>query len=108
MHTYKINKLPKNTVEIQLIIPKEDIKKEYDAVFIKLQNDLEVEGFRKGKAPRSIAEKILTKETVFKELLSPLLSRLYEEIVKKENLKPIITPRVELVKAKENEDWEIK
>lgn len=37
-----------------------------------------------------------------------LLSRIYEEILKKDNLKPIMNPRIDLIKAKEDEDWEIK
>lgn len=108
MYTYKAAKLPKNTFEVILSIPKEDIQIEYDFAFPKLQNELIVEGFRKGKVPKDIAQKYIKKEEVYQELLKNLLSRIYEEIVKKEGYKPVVNPKVDLVSAKENEDWEVK
>ena len=108
MYNYKINHLPKKTNEVIVNIPSEDIKKEHESAFIRLQSKLTVEGFRAGKAPRSIAEKYITKDSIYQELLKSLLPKIYEEIIKKENLVPVINPKIDLIKAKENEDWEIK
>jgi len=108
MYSYKLNKLPKNTLEINLNIPTFDINEEYERAFSRLQQELTVEGFRKGKVPKAMAEKHLSKETVYQEMIKTLLPRVYEEIIKKEALKPIVSPKIELVKAKEKEDWQIK
>ncbi|NCO88436.1 hypothetical protein COW98_01880 [Candidatus Roizmanbacteria bacterium CG22_combo_CG10-13_8_21_14_all_35_9] len=108
MYSYKLNKLPKNTLEINLNIPTSDINEEYERAFSRLQQELTVEGFRKGKVPKAMAEKHLSKETVYQEMIKTLLPRVYEEIIKKEALKPIVSPKIELVKAKEKEDWQIK
>ncbi|MGB9883386.1 MAG: trigger factor [Microgenomates group bacterium] len=108
MHTYKIKKLPKNTVEIEINIPNDLIKKEKHEALVRLQKNLVVEGFRKGKVPLSIAEKHLSADTIYQEMLKVLLSKIYEEVVKKESLKPIANPKVDLLKAKEGEDWLIK
>ncbi|MDO8609543.1 MAG: trigger factor [bacterium] len=108
MYTYKLNKLPKSTTEILLNIPKADVAKDYEIAFKKLSDELTVEGFRKGKAPKSVAEKHLAKETVYEELLKTLLSRIYEELVKKEGLTPIMNPKVDLVNVKDGVDWEVK
>lgn len=108
MYTYKVQKLPKNTVELEINIPKEDIKKEKQEALKRLQKDLVVEGFRKGKVPLAIAEKHLSSDTIYQEMLKVLLSKIYSEIIQKESLKPIINPKVDLVKAKENEDWVVK
>lgn len=108
MYSYKINKLPKKTLEILLTVPKADIANESEKAFASLQAELTVEGFRKGKVPKEIAEKHITKEALYQELLKKLLSRVYEEIVKKEGLQPIVSPKIDLTKAKEGEDWEIK
>jgi trigger factor len=37
-----------------------------------------------------------------------MLPQVYAEIVKKEGLKPIINPKIDLLKAKENEDWQLR
>ncbi len=108
MYSYKIKKLAKSTVEIVLKIPKADISHEREEAFKRLQNELTVEGFRKGKVPLPIAQKTLSSEAIYQELIRGMLSKIYEEVLKKDSLKPIMNPRLELVKAKEGEDWEIK
>ena len=108
MYTYKRKNLPKQTLEILISIPQKDIDAEYKSAFKELQKDLTVEGFRKGKVPADVAEKNLAKDTIYDKMIRNYMPKVYAEIVEKEKLRPIISPRVELVKAKENEDWEIK
>ncbi len=108
MYTYKVTHHPKNTVEIVVLIPKEDIKKEEEKAFDKLHQNLEIAGFRKGKVPKEIAKKHIDKHSVYEQLINSLLTSIYQEIIKKEHFSPIILPKIELIKAKEGEDWEIK
>lgn len=108
MYSYKKEKLPKNTTSFVVDIPKEDIKNEEAAAFTRLQNELTVEGFRKGKAPKNIAEKHISKDDLYQELAQKMISRIYQEIITKEKIQPIISPKVDLESAKENESWKIK
>lgn len=106
-YTHTLKKLPKNTTEVIVDIHWKTIEGAYGAAFEKLQADLSVEGFRKGKAPKAIAEKNISKDKVYKELLNTLLSKIYQEILQKESLKPIANPKIDLKSAKENEDWQV-
>ncbi|MEK7633281.1 MAG: trigger factor [Patescibacteria group bacterium] len=108
MYGYKKEKLPKNTVQLIVDIPRADVKKEEEDAFSRLQQKLTVEGFRQGKVPKDIAQKHIRKDDLYQELAQKMISRIYSEIITKESLKPIINPKVDLVKAKENEDWQIK
>ncbi|MBI2051257.1 hypothetical protein HYT33_00685 [Candidatus Roizmanbacteria bacterium] len=108
MIVHQLKKLPKNTVEITVEIPNTVVSQEYDKAFEVLRESLEVEGFRKGKAPREVAEKHLSRDAVYQQLLRRLLPKIYEDIVKKEKLQPVVSPKIELLKAKEGEDWQIK
>lgn len=108
MYSYKKEKLPKNTTQLTVDVPKADIKSEEDEAFSRLQQKLTLEGFRQGKVPKAIAEKHLTKEIIYQELAQKMISRIYQELLSKESLKPIISPKIDLVKAKEGEDWQIK
>ena len=101
MVSHKIIKLPKNTLEITIEISPDEIEKEYQKSFDIIHKELAVQGFRKGKVPKTIAEKHISKESVYQELLKTLIPRIYREIVEKEALKPVISPKIELVKAKE-------
>lgn len=108
MFTHKVNKLPKNTVEIEVDIKWDQIKGEFETAFERLRGTAEIEGFRKGKAPREIAEKHIKREDIYQEAIRMLFPQIYQEIVQKEALKPIISPKLELIQAKEGEDWKVK
>ena len=108
MYTYKKVKEEKSTFDYDVTIPWNDIKKEYSTASDKLISQLEIQGFRKGKVPKSIGIKHLKKDSVYREVIKELFPRIFDEIIKKEDLRPIINPKIELVKAKENENWDIK
>lgn len=108
MYTHTLKKLPKNTVEVSVLLPKSDIETYYSEAFEKISAQTEIQGFRKGKAPKHLVEKQLKKEVIYEEMMRSALPQIYEQILKKEQLKPVISPKIELVKAKENEDWEVK
>lgn len=108
MFTYKVVRLPKHTIQIDLTIPKDDVVKGANKAFIKLGSELTVEGFRKGKVPDHIAKKHISSEAIYQQFIRDELPALYDHIVKKEGFKPILAPRIELTQAKAGEDWVIK
>lgn len=108
MYSYKLKQLPKSTSEAQVDIPWKDIQDQYDTALEHMAKELEVEGFRKGKVPKAIAQKHLNKDQIFQHALQDLLPQIYSEIVKKEGLQPIVNPKIELLKAKEGEDWQLR
>lgn len=108
MYTYKTKKLPKNTIEIIVSLPSSYLQKQKEEAFKRLQKELEIDGFRKGKVPEAIAKKYLKNEQIIEEAVRKFLPELYSEIIKKESLYPIYNPKIDFVKAKDGEDWELK
>lgn len=96
------------TLELTMVIPWATVKTEYDKVFTNLLTQVEVAGFRKGHAPRDLAEKQIDKSRVYEEVINHLIPQIYADAVREHNLKPIINPQIELVEAEENKDWKIK
>lgn len=107
MIAHKVTKLPKNTYQIEVTIPWNEVKGEYKAAFNLLLGQFELKGYRKGKVPMELAEKHIPRESVYQQLIRSYMPKVYEQVVKKEDLKPIVSPKIDLKKAKENEDWEI-
>lgn len=105
--TYTKKDLGKNSFEFEVVIPKKDITSKYDIELEKALFDVTVEGFRKGKAPKNIAEKQIDKQKLYELVINDMLPKIVSDIVKKENLKPIVNPQIRLTEAKENEDWKI-
>ena len=79
----------KRVLEIE--IPVEKVKGEFDSVYQEYQRKVRIPGFRKGKAPLEMI-KSRYKEKVTKDVLDKLLPQAYQEAVKQSNLTPLTLP----------------
>ncbi len=104
----KILKLPDGTIELTLTIPWETIQKTYDEVVEESIKNLELSGFRKGKAPREMALKHIDTSKVYEEVIRLIIPKAYSDVVTKEGIRPIVTPKIELKQAKEKTDWIVR
>lgn len=103
-----LNRLADGTIEITITIPKGRVAVTYQKTLQALVKEVQIKGFRRGKAPLALAEKEIPKTTVYEEVLKVLIPEVYLESVKEHSLKPIINPRVVLVSLEEAKDWQIK
>lgn len=108
MLTLKKTDLGKNTLKFVVTVPKSQIKRKYEEIFNRFIKQLEVPGFRKGKAPKDIAAKKINKEKIFQQTAKEIIPEIYQQLINQENLKPVINPKIKLLKAKEGEDWQIE
>lgn len=108
MLTLKKIDIGKSTYQFDIIIAKDQVSQKYNQSFNLLASELEVSGFRKGKAPKNLAEKHIKKEVVYEKVINGLIPEIYQELLKQENLKPLVSPKIELIKARENEDWLVR
>ncbi len=104
----KLTWLPNKTFELEFSVPWNKVKIAYDKTLEEVAKNIELKGFRKGKAPKNIVEKNVDKQALYEEAIKKLLPETYQAAVTKHNLKPIISPKVEAVSLKENEDWTFK
>lgn len=100
--------LPKKTFEILATISWNEIGKAKTEALTKANESLEVNGFRKGKAPLNLIEEKLGSDRVLEITLENIIPNLYSKAIKELGLHPISSPKVELVSAKENENWQVK
>lgn len=106
-YTHTVAKLPKETYQLTVVIPWQSVKSTYDKAFTALAETLEVEGFRRGRAPKGVAEKHISQERIYDRAIRDLLPDIYEDIVKKEGLKPVVNPKIDLKEAKPDADWTV-
>lgn len=83
-----------NTITLKITVPWKTVEEARTKVIDALVKEVTVAGFRKGMAPRNVAEPHLKKEVVQEEVLKEVLGKAYNEAVQQEKLTPIITPRV--------------
>lgn len=82
------------TITLKITVPWKTVEEARTKVVDTLVKEVTAPGFRKGTAPRNIAEQYLKKEVVQEEVLKEVLGKSYNEAVKAQNITPIITPRV--------------
>ncbi len=93
-----LQKLSDGTVKLTVTIPNDAVKKAFEEELVKKAKSLSVPGFRKGKAPKKIAEEKINREEVKEEVLKKLLPQYYLEAIKEHSIKPIITPKIHVEK----------
>lgn len=99
---------PDGTIQLTITVDKGLIQKSFSEFLAEAIKKVELPGFRKGKAPKKLAEEKIDKNKIYELIIQELVPEAYLEAVKENQLKPIISPKIELLKTKENEDWEIR
>lgn len=90
----EITRAEDGTITLKITVPFKTVEEARQEITNALIKDIVVPGFRKGMAPKNIAETHLKKEAVQEEVLKKVLGKAYNETVKKEQLTPIITPQI--------------
>ena len=89
-------------------VTKEDLEPAINKVFMKARKDIQIPGFRKGKAPRTIVEAAYGKHVFYDDALEELFPEIYEKcILAQENLKPVGRPAVTKMDILDNEGVEL-
>lgn len=101
-------RLTDGTIQLTITIPKDEVKKAYDEALTETVAKTELPGFRKGKAPQTLVEEKTDKSKIYEQVIQKIIPQAYLEAVREHKIKPLMTPKVELLRAKEEEEWEIR
>jgi trigger factor len=94
------------SVELKLQLTWKQIEAELEKQTQKTLKEVQIPGFRKGKAPESLASPKLDQSQLLSKSLSELLPDVYSALVKQNDLKPILYPQIQIDKGKWGEDFE--
>src|SRR5947209_7694459 len=90
-----VEKLPSSEAVLQIDLSWDELEKASDKAYRKLVQKVDVQGFRRGKAPRSLLERRLGKEYIYQEGLDELISEAYRNTLKEHELTPLTQPELE-------------
>ncbi len=93
-----IKKLPNSQIELKIEVPAEELNHFIGQAILNLGKNLEVKGFRKGKAPKEIAEKEIGKENILIEAADLAVKENYQKAVLENKIAPIAQPKIEIQK----------
>jgi len=82
------------TITFILTINQNVSKTEYQKIIKDAAKHVEIKGFRKGKAPLDLAEKELSPNKIYEQVIQNVLPKKYEQVIKDNKLNPIIRPQI--------------
>lgn len=104
----KVSRLADQTIKIEFSLPWQTVKQEYESTLEAAAKEVEIKGFRKGRAPKKLIEEKVGRESIYKKIIETLLPQAYAEAIREQNLKPIVNPQIKTISVKENEDWQFE
>ncbi|MBR5520776.1 MAG: trigger factor [Oscillospiraceae bacterium] len=108
MELIRNEKVAENTVEIEFKVPAEEFEAALSRVFRKASKEITVPGFRKGKAPRNMVEKLYGEEIFFNDAIDELLPMAYESAVKAADVVVVAQPEIDVVACSKEEGFTVK
>ncbi len=102
MSLIKSEKTEKSVYTLEFSVDKETFDKAVTAAYRKQVGKITVPGFRKGKAPRSVIEKMYGKGFFYEDAINEVLPDAFDEALKESKLKMVGQPEFDVVSIDEN------
>ena len=93
----QVENLEKNMVKLTIEVSAEEVEKALNAAYQKEKNKISVQGFRKGKVPRAMIEKIYGPEIFYEEAANNLMQNSYPAAVEESGVDIVSRPTVDVV-----------
>lgn len=91
-----VEKLPTSEAVLEVEMTWDELEKASEKAYRKLVQKVDIQGFRRGKAPRALLERRLGKEYIYQEGLDELISEVYRNALKEHDLTPISQPKLDV------------
>ncbi len=101
----QVEKLEKNMAKLTIEASAEDFEKALQKAYQKNKGKLNVQGFRKGKAPRAIIEKMYGVSVFYEDAANELIPEAYEKAVDESGLDIVSRPEIDIVQVEKGQTF---
>ena len=103
MKLTSVEKKEKSQVQLTVVVDKETFEAACQKAYRKNVGSINIQGFRKGKAPRKMIEKLYGPEIFYDDAMNECIPDAYEAAVKEAGLKVVSQPSITEVDVKDGE-----
>lgn len=92
----QVEKMEHNMAKLTVEVPADELEKAIDGVYQKTKKNIAMPGFRKGKAPRHMIERMYGKGVFLEDAANDLLPNAYAKAVEESELEVVSRPAIEV------------
>ncbi len=101
----QVEKLEKNMAKLTIEVPAGDLEKALQNAYKKQKNKIVLPGFRKGKVPRQMIEKMYGAEIFYDDAVNELMPKAYAEAYEECELDIVSRPEVDVVQIEKGKPF---
>ncbi|MBS6397265.1 MAG: trigger factor [Clostridiales bacterium] len=93
----QVEKLEKNMAKLTIEVPAEAVENAIENAYRRTKNSINIPGFRKGKAPRQLIEKMYGREVFYNDAIDELLTDSYGDALDEMEEEVVSRPEIDVV-----------
>lgn len=101
----QVEKLEHNMAKLTVEVAAEDVEKALQAAYLKQRKQINIPGFRKGKVPRQMIEKMYGPEVFYDEAANNMISDAYAKAYDESELDIVSQPKIEVVQMEKGKPF---
>lgn len=101
----QVENLEKNMAKLTIEVSAEELEKALDAAYQKEKGSISIPGFRKGKVPRAVVEKMYGAEIFYEDAANELMQRTYPAAVDESGVDIVSRPTVDVVQLEKGKPF---
>ena len=103
--SFEVETLEKSMAKLTITVSAEDFEKAIEKAYQKNKNKISVQGFRKGKAPRAIIEKMYGVGVFYEDAANEIMPDAYEQAAKESGLDIVSRPEIDVVQIEKGKEF---
>lgn len=92
-YKFEVSELSQVERDVKVSVPELEIKERLDAMFTEFAATAQLKGFRKGKVPRKVLEKMY-KGRALKDVQADVIQEGYRQLIDKHDIRPLSMPKI--------------
>lgn len=101
----QVENLEKNTVKLTIEVPAEELESALQDAYNKQKRNISVPGFRKGKVPRSMVEKMYGAGVFYEDAANALIPQAYNDAMKESGADIVSRPTIDVVQIEKGKPF---
>ena len=101
----QVEKMEKNMAKLTIEVSAEELEKAIEGAYLKQRGKISVPGFRKGKVPRQMIEKMYGAEIFYEDAANALIPEAYSKAYEESKLEIVSQPKIDVVQLEKGKPF---